>query len=46
MAEHTDDATGAPHEEHPRGTLVLMLGFLALTAALWGWVYVLLLSRG
>jgi hypothetical protein len=32
--------------EHPWGTFVLMLLFLALIAGLWIWMYVILLQRG
>jgi hypothetical protein len=38
--------TGHDEEEHPRGTLLFLLMFLALTAAMWIWMYVLLFWRG
>jgi hypothetical protein len=33
-------------EGHPRGTLFLMLLFLVSIAAMWAYMYVLLLERG
>jgi hypothetical protein len=34
-----------PHVGHPRGTLLIMLIFLMLIIALWGYVYLLMLER-
>ena len=41
-----DDEVGAgeAEEHHPRGTLFLMFLFLALIAALWIWMYVILVT--
>jgi hypothetical protein len=55
--EHTAHTTGADvapdpasghaeGEEHPRGTMAIMLAFIVVIAVLWGWVYLLLLARG
>lgn len=33
-------------EEHPRGTMVLMLLFLLLIALMWAWAYYSLIVRG
>lgn len=42
----SDDDAGAEEsgEAHPRGTLFLMLLFLALIAVLWIWMYVILVA--
>jgi len=42
------DDGGADHdtEAHPRGTLVLMLLYLVLTVAMWGYLYAMLMGRG
>jgi hypothetical protein len=34
------------HEAHPRGTLFLMLMFLILIVAMWGYIYLMMLGRG
>lgn len=48
-----DERADTPVEErerradgHPRGTLFLMLLFLVSIAAMWAYMYVLLLERG
>lgn len=33
-------------EEHPKGTFVIMLVFMATIIVLWSWVYLTLLERG
>ncbi len=38
----SDDA----HEEHGKGTAVLMFIFLGVIAAMWIWMYIILLQRG
>jgi hypothetical protein len=35
-----------PTEEHPKGTMVILLIFLLTLIVLWGSVYLILLSRG
>lgn len=35
-----------PHEEHPRGTLFLLLVYLMMIVGMWGWVYYIMLGRG
>lgn len=39
-------ATTHDEEGHPRGTLLLMLLFLVMIVAMWGYMYLLLLGRG
>lgn len=39
------DPGASTHDESPRGTLVLLLLFLALMAGIWLYVYFLLLDR-
>lgn len=57
MSEPTDETTTSPPpgdtgaaggdgEVHPRGTFFLMVLFLMMIAAMWLWMYVLLLQRG
>ena len=41
-----EGAQSAHEEEHPRGTLFLMLLFLVMIVAMWGYLYLLLLARG
>lgn len=48
-----DQRTGLPTDEsesgaesHPRGTLFLMLLFLIAIAAMWSYMYLILLERG
>ena len=51
MPEHTpadvaaDEKDGATEQEHPRGTVVLMMLFLFMIVAMWGWIYMILLQR-
>jgi hypothetical protein len=48
MAEEPDvvaDATNDDEDHHPRGTFVLLLAFLAVTAGYWIWAYTTLLDR-
>jgi hypothetical protein len=37
--------SGEEHEEQPRGTFLLTLGFLGLIVVLWFWTYAELLGR-
>jgi len=48
MSEKDLEQQHTTHEEHPdtRGTLALLLGYMALIVALWGYAYILLLQRG
>jgi hypothetical protein len=47
MAEEPDVAADAADEDehHPRGTFILLLAFLAVTAGYWIWTYFALLER-
>lgn len=48
MSDDVDAAaeTADEHDEHhPRGTFVLLLAFLAVTAGYWIWAYMALLER-
>lgn len=47
MAEEPDVAaeTAEEEEHHPRGTFILLLAFLAVTAGYWIWTYFALLER-
>ncbi len=48
MSDEADAAAETAHEHdehHPRGTFVLLLAFLAVTAGYWIWAYVALLER-
>lgn len=47
MADEPDAAADAAedHEHHPRGTFILLLAFLAVTAGYWIWTYFTLLGR-
>jgi hypothetical protein len=46
--EAVDDSADAVTDEHedPKGTIVLMLLFLLLIAAMWIWAYYTLIERG
>ena len=33
-------------EEHPRGTMLLMLLYLIMIVAMWGYIYVVMVQRG
>jgi hypothetical protein len=35
-----------PQGAHPRGTVVILIIFVITLIVLWGWVYLILLSRG
>ncbi len=39
------EPTEASEEEHPKGTLVLLVGFILLIVVLWLWTYATLLVR-
>lgn len=48
MAEEPDvvaDTTHDDEDHHPRGTFVLLLAFLAVTAGYWIWAFTTLLDR-
>jgi hypothetical protein len=42
--EAAEEAHG--EEEHPRGTMLLMMLFLILIVGMWGYVYLMMLNRG
>ncbi|MEZ5217618.1 MAG: cytochrome c oxidase subunit 2A [Ilumatobacteraceae bacterium] len=48
MTSHDLDATTDSVEEHftPKGTVFILVLFVAMTILLWASVYVILLSRG
>lgn len=42
----TARGTGITGDEHPRGTLFLLLVYLIVVIAIWGTVYLTMLERG
>lgn len=45
MSERADEDREQPEEEHPLGTLVILLIYLVIIFGLWGSVYLTLLQR-
>lgn len=41
----TEPGEGRSTEEHPRGTLAIMVFFLVVIVGLWVWTYATLLAR-
>jgi hypothetical protein len=40
------EAVAEGGEEHPRGTMLLMLLYLIVIIAMWGYIYVVMVQRG
>lgn len=46
VAEPVDTQPAVEHDEAPRGTMVIVLLFMAMMIFMFGWAYVLLIVRG
>ncbi len=46
VAESVDAESIVEHEEAPRGTMLIVLLFLAMMIFMFGWAYVILIVRG